>query len=277
MRPKRLSAFVEKRRRTLARRADAKRQRVCGRRKIANIESRKLSMSRESCISSNRTGRGIARSEPFGKRANSGEQGASAPGKAKEKEQEKKQEPRALTTDADARVMKMADGGFRPAYNVQFASDTQGGAVAGVTVDNSGSDMGKMASMNEALARDYGERPRQHLADGGDVKFDDIVALEKAGVEVYAPVPAPRDKSRDRYLPQQDDAPAIAAWRKRMNEEAAKDIYKQRAATAECTNAQARNRGLRQFLVRGVDKVKSIALMHGLTHNMVCGWRSIAI
>ena len=173
--------------------------------------------------------------------------------------------------------MKMADGGFRPAYNVQFASDTHSGAVAGVTVDNSGSDMGKMAPMNAALAKDYGERPRQHLADGGYVKFDDIEELEKAGVDVYAPVPAPRDKSRDRYAPQQDDAPAIAAWRKRMNEDVAKDIYKERAATAERTNAQARNRGLQQFLVRGVDKVKSIALMHGLTHNMVCGWRLIAI
>jgi len=95
--------------------------------------------------------------------------------------------------------MKMADGGFRPAYNVQFASDTQSGAVAGVAVDNNGSDMGKMAPMNEALAADYGERPRQHLADGGYAKFDDIEALENAGVEVYAPVPAPRDKNRDRY------------------------------------------------------------------------------
>ncbi|MGO9721535.1 MAG: hypothetical protein ACLPOA_13375, partial [Methylocella sp.] len=56
--------------------------------------------------------------------------------------------------------------GFRPAYNVQFASDTQSGAVAGVAVDNNGSDMGKMAPMNEALAADYGERPRQHLAVG---------------------------------------------------------------------------------------------------------------
>ena len=188
-----------------------------------------------------------------------------------------KKEARVSTTDPPATVMKMADGGFRPAYNVQFASDTRSGAVAGVAVDNSGSDMGKMAPMNAALAKDYGERPRQHLADGGYVKFDDIEELEKAGVDVYAPVPAPRDKSRDRYAPQQDDAPAIAAWRKRMNEDVAKDIYKERAATAERTNAQARNRGLRQFLVCGVDKVKSIALMHGLTHNMVCGWRLIAI
>jgi hypothetical protein len=190
-----------------------------------------------------------------------------------EKEQTREKEPRASTTDAEARVMKMADGGFRPAYNVQFASDTQSGAVAGVFVDNNGSDMGKMAPMNDVLAADYGARPRQHLADGGYAKFDDIEALENAGVEVYAPIPAPRDKNRDRYAPQPDDAPAIAAWRERMGSQAAKDIYKERAATAECTNAQARNRGLRQFLVRGASKAKSIALLHGLTHNMVCGWR----
>jgi len=214
-----------------------------------------------------------------------GEKDASAPASAKGNEQEskkeekkeKEKEPRASTTDAEARVMKMADGGFRPAYNVQFASDTQSGAVAGVAVDNSGSDMGKMAPMNAALEQDYGVRPRQHLADGGYVKFDDIEKLEKAGAEVYAPVPAPRDKSRDRYAPQDDDAPAIAAWRKRMGEDAAKEIYKQRAATAECTNAQARNRGLRQFLVRGVEKVKSVAFLHGLTHNMLCGWRLIPV
>ena len=55
----------------------------------------------------------------------------------------------------------------------------------------------------------------------------------------------------------------------------AKEIYKQRGATAECANAQARNRGLTQFLVRGVEKVKTIALWHALTHNMVCSWRLI--
>ena len=130
------------------------------------------------------------------KRANSDEKGASAPATWKEREQEnkKEQEPSASTTDAEARVMKMADGGFRPAYNVQFASDTRSGAVAGVDVDNNGSDMGEMVTMNETLTQNHGERPHQHLVDGGYVKFDDIEKLEAAGSEVYAPVPAPRDK-----------------------------------------------------------------------------------
>ncbi len=80
---------------------------------------------------------------------------------------QKPREPRASTTDAAARVMKMADGGFRPAYNVQFAADTESSAIAGVSVDTIGSDMGKMAPMSDALAEQYDERPSEHLADGG--------------------------------------------------------------------------------------------------------------
>jgi transposase len=182
-------------------------------------------------------------------------------------------EPRASTTDAQSRVMKMADGGFRPAYNVQFATDTKSTAIAGVSVDNIGSDMGKMAPMNDALAGYYGERPRQHLVDGGFVKFGDIETLAQHGVEIFAPVPKPRDASGDRYAPQPDDSPAVAEWRKRMGSDEAKEIYKERAATAECANAQVRNRGLTQFLVHSLEKVKAIAMLHALTHNMVCTWR----
>lgn len=191
--------------------------------------------------------------------------------------EEKKREPRASTTDPEARVMKMADGGFRPAYNVQFAADTRSGAVAGVSVDNVGSDMGKMAPMNEALAAAYGRRPAEHLADGGFAKLDDIETLAQAGVTTYVPVPAPKDATRDRHAPQPDDPPEVAAWRQRMGTEAAKDIYKERAATAECVNAQARNRGLKCFFVRSLDKVKAATLWYALAHNMACEWRLAVI
>ncbi|MCP4615137.1 MAG: IS1182 family transposase [Bradyrhizobium sp.] len=185
----------------------------------------------------------------------------------------KEKEPRASTTDQQARVMKMPDGGFRPAYNVQFAADTKSGAVAGVSVDNVGSDMGKMAPMNDALTTAYGRRPAQHLADGGFAKLDDIEALAKAEVTTFVPVPAPKDKTRERHAPCPGDPPGVAGWRERMNSEEAKTIYKERAATAECVNAQARNRGLTKFIVRGIDKVKAVALWHALAHNMACGWR----
>jgi len=184
-------------------------------------------------------------------------------------------EPRASTTDAAARVMKMADGGFRPAYNVQFAADTESGAIAGVSVDNIGSDMGKMAPMSDALAEQYDERPSQHLADGGFAKLDDIETLARHGVEAFVPAAKPRDPDRDRHAPCPGDTPAVAAWRQRMGRDDAKEIYKERAATVECANAQARNRGLTKFVVRGLEKVKAIALWFALAHNMMCGWRLI--
>jgi hypothetical protein len=182
-------------------------------------------------------------------------------------------EPRASTTDPAARIMKMADGGYRPAFNVQFAADTDSGAIAGVSVDNNGSDMGKLVPMSDALAEQYGERPGQHLADGGFAKLADIDVLADHGVVVFTPVPKPRDATRDRHVPLRGDTPAVALWRQRMGQDDAKETYKERAATVELANAQVRNHGLTQFVVRGLEKVTAIALWFALTHNMMCAAR----
>jgi transposase len=56
----------------------------------------------------------------------------------------KKKEPRASTTDPQARVMRMPDGGYRPAYNGQITGDLDSGAIVGVGMDTSGSDGGLM-------------------------------------------------------------------------------------------------------------------------------------
>jgi hypothetical protein len=86
---------------------------------------------------------------------------------------------------------------------------------------------------------------------------------------VYAAVPKPKDPSRNPHGALLDDSEAIAQWRERMGSDAAKDIYKQRAATAECVNAIARGRGLMQFVVRGLNKVKAVALGYALAHNLM--------
>lgn len=61
----------------------------------------------------------------------------------------------------------------------------------------------------------------------------------------------------------------MAQWRARMAGHEAKDIYKQRAATAECVNAQARNRGLLRTPVRGLPKVRSVVGLFVLAHNLL--------
>ncbi|AWM38822.1 hypothetical protein GobsT_29620 [Gemmata obscuriglobus] len=88
--------------------------------------------------------------------------------------------------------------------------------------------------------------PREVLSDGGCVDLSDIQAVEDAprGCTVYAPVPEPKDPTRDRYQPLATDHPTVRQWLPRMGTEAAQDVYRHRAATIECVNAQARNRGL---------------------------------
>ena len=170
--------------------------------------------------------------------------------------------------------MKMGDGGFRPAVNVQFASDTGSQVVTGVEVTNNGSDQGQMPPMVEQHEDRYGRAPGEMLVDGGFAKKEDIetLASPEVGTTVYAPVPEPKkNKERDRYLPLPGESATVAEWRRRMGTPEAKEIYKDRAATAECVNAIARNRGMRQFMVRGLKKIRAVALWFALAHNLMRG------
>ena len=177
---------------------------------------------------------------------------------------------RSSTTDAEATVMKMADGGFRPAYNVEFSTDTATQIIVGVDVITAGSDQGQLPPMIEQIHERFAQYPGAALVDGGFVKHADIetVSAPEKGCTVYAPVPKPKDDTQDRYAPRPKDSAAVVAWRQRMATPEAQAIYKDRAATAECVNALARNRGLRHLLVRGVAKVKACVLWYAVAHNV---------
>jgi transposase len=189
---------------------------------------------------------------------------------AKKKSSEK-EKARASTTDPEARVMKMADGGYRPAYNVQLGTDTGSQIITGVDVSNSGGDQGKLAPMVEQHEERYGETPDEMLVDGGFAKKEDItrVSPPEGRTTVYAPVQKAKKDDLDPHTPRAADSPAVAEWRMRMATDPAKEIYKQRAATAECVNAIARNRGLQQFRVRGSPKVRAVILWYVLAHNLM--------
>ena len=190
----------------------------------------------------------------------------------KEKGAKRKKEPRASTTDPEARTMKMADGGFRPAFNVEFATDTGSGIVVGVDVVNVGSDSGQLLPMVEQIEERYEQTPQRMLADGDFAKLEDIETLHaEHEIDVYAPVKNAQQeqaKGNDPYQPKPKDSPGVGAWRTRMGTQDAKTTYQRRAQTAEWANARARNWGLRQFLVRGLEKVRAVALWYALAHNL---------
>jgi len=182
-------------------------------------------------------------------------------------------EPRASTTDPEARVMKMPDGGYRPAYNVELATTTGGGIIAGVDVTNQGSDSGQLSPMTEQIEARYGTKPKEVLADGGFATVNDIQTMHaEHQVVVYAPVKdeeKKREAGVDPFAPRPRDPEGVAAWRQRMGTTAAQAIYRERAQTAEWANAGMRNRGLYQFRVRGLAKVRAVVLWHVLAHNLL--------
>jgi transposase len=193
------------------------------------------------------------------------ERQARTAGKAR---QARLKEGRVSTTDPEARVMKMADGGFRPAYNVQMATDVDSQVVVGVAVINRGTDQGEGLPMEEQIVQRTGRHPGAYLVDGGFVDLEDIGTLEQRGVRVYAP-PKKREGGREvAWKP--GTTPEVLAWRGRMGTEEGQAIYQHRASTAECVNAQSRVKyGAQRFNVRGVTKVTGIVLLLAITHNLL--------
>lgn len=183
---------------------------------------------------------------------------------------EKVTEPRRSSTDPQARVMKMPDGGFRPAYNLELATEQASGIIVGVAVVAEGTDAGQAAPLEAQVAQRTAQHPGAYLIDGGFATREDITTLAQRGVTVYAPVRLPRNKpEEERYHPRYGDSPEVGAWRERMATEKAKAVYRERGATAEWTNAQVRQHGISQFTVRGLTKVLTVALLVAVAHNLL--------
>lgn len=183
----------------------------------------------------------------------------------------KKTEARTSTTDPSARVMKMPDGGFRPAYNVHFVSDTASKVIIAVEVDNVGTDTHTMVPLAEQIEKRYEARPEEWLADGGCNSLENVDKMDDRGCKVFAPLKHRRSGRNPEEI-RPTDSEAVKQWRQRMTTDEAKQIYKERGATAELANAQCRAQGLWQFLVRGTRKVRSVALLHAIANNMRRGW-----
>lgn len=193
-------------------------------------------------------------------------------GQGKCGDQIRAKQPRVSTTDASARVMKMANGGYSPGINVQLASDPESRAIVGVEVSNESSDSaGLSAPMRQQVEQRTGGKVEQHLVDGGYLRMEDIVQAHQQSVEMYVPPkPARNLNNRGHELePKPSDSEAVQAWKQRMSSEEGKKIYQQRASTSETINAQLRTHGLSQFTVRGLNKIKCVVLWSALAYNVI--------
>lgn len=190
----------------------------------------------------------------------------------KKPKQEDKEKVRTSTTDPDARRMKMADGGTRPAVNVQFASDSEARVIVGVEVSNDGTDGSKLPPMLDQIEDRYGIIPKRALVDSAYATKDSVQQSESVGTAVISTVPRSeqlRKHGKDPHQRQKGDSDEYEAFRQRMAQGEFQELYKKRPSVAEFPNADCRNRGLTQLRVRGLLKAKAVALWHALTFNFL--------
>ncbi len=180
-----------------------------------------------------------------------------------------KGEPRASTTDPEARKMKVGDGGFRPAYNAQLSTDTVSRVIVGATITADGTDYAQASPMVEQIEERVEKKPEELLVDGGLISKESVEAVAAQEVTLYGPVPE-RKGTENPCQVKPDDSPAVAAWKQRMATPEAKLIYRERAAVAETVNADLKTwRTLGRFLVRGKRKVLCVLLWNVLAYNIL--------
>jgi transposase len=182
---------------------------------------------------------------------------------------DREKEVRVSSTDPEARKMKMPDGGIRPAFNAQLATDTSSGAIVGVDVVDSSADQNQSQPLREQVEQRTGQKVQEHLMDQGYVDMESIDAAEQSGVVVYAPLPTSR-KTGEPVTESRWDTEGTRRWRERMQTPAAKEIYKLRAARSERVNAELVDRmGLYRVAVRSARKVKCVLLWMALAYNVI--------
>jgi transposase len=179
-------------------------------------------------------------------------------------------EVRASITDPEVRKMKMGDGGFRLAYNVQFATGLDSRVIYGVNVVNTldpGTAPNLMAQVYERLKNLNLKPIKKWIADAAYSAKNDIenVAQLFPNCLYYAP-PKPRT-GIDPKKEKKGDSKAVKKWRNMIGTEEVEELYKKRCSTAEFSNMQVKNQSLQKLPVRGLNKVKGVAFLHAIAQN----------
>ncbi len=194
-------------------------------------------------------------------------------GRAKKDAKNPRKKHRASRTDPQARVMKMANGGFSPAYNAQFSTDVETNLIVGVEASQQGNDTGLASPMLEQIVSDYGVRPKTILADTSYASREEITNITQSGTIPIIAVPI-KGKQENKtvaaaYAPHKGDTPQVLAWRECMASTEGQQALKKRGQVAELVHAVLDQMNLARLRVRGLRKIRTVLLWFALAHNLL--------
>jgi transposase len=193
------------------------------------------------------------------------------------KKAEPKEKDQYNFTDPESRIMKGADG-FVQAYNAQAAVEPDLQLIVGQTVTAAANDKEQLLPMMDVVEQQCGQRPDEVLADSGYCSENNLEALEsqenpERRIEGYI---ATERRKHDEYKepcprgPLPDDATRVDRMKRKLKTKAGKAVYAARKTIVEPVFGQIKHgRGFRQFLLRGIDKVRGEWSLVCLTHNVL--------
>ncbi|WP_166300247.1 IS1182 family transposase [Bradyrhizobium sp. 2S1] len=169
-------------------------------------------------------------------------------------------------TDPESRIMKSKDG-FVQAYNAQAAVDAHAQIIVAQELTQHGSDQGQLVPLIEAIESNLGRKPRQASADSGYCSEANLEALDTRSIDGYV---APGRAKHPTVANGKVGGPLTQAMRKKIDDGGFETPYRLRKQVVEPVFGQIKQaRGFRQFLLRGIEKVRAEWTMICTVHNLL--------
>src|SRR5271170_4780533 len=175
-------------------------------------------------------------------------------------------------TDPESRIMKGADG-FVQGYNTQVAVEPLFQLVVGQTVTQAANDKQQVLPLIEAIQEQSGQRPQEVLADNGYCSEENLKYLAKRRIEGL--VATEKQKHGERNEPYKrgplpEDASRLERMERKLRTKVGAAVYARRKCMVEPVFGQIKQaRGFRQFLLRGLEKVRGEWALICMTHNVL--------
>jgi len=168
-------------------------------------------------------------------------------------------------TDADSRILKTKDG-YIQGYNAQAAVDAKAQIIVAHGLTASMSDCGQLIGMIDEIEANLGAKPKQASADSGYLSEANLQAMADRGISAYVAIGrASQPAAAQRHM----TGPLTRAMRDKLRRAGWRSRYRLRKQTVEPVFGQIKQaRGFRQFLLRGIDKVKAEWALICTAHNL---------
>src|ERR1700732_4324054 len=174
--------------------------------------------------------------------------------------------PHHTFTHPDTRI-RSAKEVFVQAYNAQAAVDAEAQIIVAHELTQCGSDQGQLVPLVEAIENNLGRKPEQASADSGYCSEPNLKALVARGIDGYV---APGRAQHPTAANGKVGGPLTQLMRKKIDDGGFETPYRLRKQVVEPGFGQIKKaRAFRQFLLRGVKRVRAEWAMICTTHNLL--------